>query len=1133
MVRLPPPRTTELYYDGQWNTAPVLERSAVTISRGVSAEGSRAEPTAGSMLLDNRSGDYSPRNPNSPLYGAIGRNTPLRFSVDAGGPYLDLPAGVYSVSTPDAAALDVLGDIDIRVDVAPNSWDSPQMLALRWGAGGHFHWALALHQDGQLVFWWSPTGLDANKRWAISSAAVPAHTGERLAVRVTLDVDNGSGGCTATFSYAKTLETEAWTLIGDPVTPTGSGTTSLFNATGALYLGDNQLSLTPDGTSGIDRLRGKAHGLRVYDGIDGTLKVDVDTARDADVAGTGFTDATGRVWSVTGTASLSNRHTRLVGEVPAWPPERNLSGADRTVPIEPTGITRRLGIGNKPLDSALRRYIAGNAQAVECWPLTDGPDSTSGAALLGGRPMVYGTQYDQDPPAWGDGTVADWIEPVVSLSADNSTGRLTGSLTTQLAAMAGGWCVDHVRSGPGEVDSLFMYDWGAGTDAQNRHIYQLLFQAPLDKILILRESVGTESSSGASLGSIEAAGIFDGRPHHVRFSVHVSSGTTNWAIYLDGVERATGSVALTTRALRTVQYDWGVGDQELALGYFTCWNPPTTAPSASEVYDALLGFPGETAGERMLRVAAEQSVPLSVSGALSDQVALGTQRQERFLDALQSAALSDRGYVLEQRDDRALVYRARSTLYNQSPILTLDWTDGVIGAPFRPTDDDKDTQNDVTVQRQGGSRGYAVLEEGRMSVLDPPDGVGRYDREHTLSLAEDAQADQLASWIMHTGTYDGLRVTSITLKFGNARVYAMADRILRLDVGDKIRLTNLPAAQYGPDDVDLLVRGYSETIGEDWSITFNCTPADPYDVLQLDAGEASRLDTAGSELVAAIDTDDTTLTVATTQGPVWIDSATYPGDMPFDIRVGGEVMTVSAVAQAAVDAFGRTVANGWGSADSGQAWAVSGGVASDFAVTGGTGRQIHSTAGLFRTALAAAPAANVDLRADVSLGVVPTGAAAYAFLMARYTDSTHAYLARLHIAAGGAMTLSLRKRDGTETQLATFATGLTYTAGAWYTMRLSVQGNSLAAKVWLRTRGEPPNWQVTATDSALTAAGSIGVRTLLDSGITNPLPVTFQVDNLLWNNPQVFTVARSINGVIKAHTAGAAVELARPNFIPL
>jgi hypothetical protein len=1128
MVRLPPPRTTELYYDGQWNTAPVLERSAVTISRGVSAEGSRAEPTAGSMLLDNRSGDYSPRNPNSPLYGAIGRNTPLRFSVDAGGPYLDLPAGVYSVSTPDAAALDVLGDIDVRVDVAPNSWDSPQMLALRWGPGGHFHWALALHQDGQLVFWWSPTGLDANKRWAISSTAVPAHTGERLAVRATLDVNNGSGGCTVVFSYAKTLDAETWTLIGDPITPTGSGTTSLFNATGALYLGDNQLSLTPDGTSGIDRLRGKAHGIRVYDGINGTLKVNVDTARDAAAGDTNFTDATGRVWSVTGTASLSNRHTRLAGEVPAWPPERNLSGADRTVSIEPSGITRRLGIGNKPLDSALRRYIAGSS-AVECWPLTDGTEATQGASLFGAAPMAYSRQADDDPPLWGEGEIADWIEPVVSLPG---VGRLSASLDYQ-ASMAGGWAVDHVRSGPGEVDSLYARDWGAGTDAQNRHVFQLLFQAPLDKILIFRESIGTDASSGTSLGSITAAGIFDGLPHHVRFQVIQSGATASWSLSLDGVERASGDTGVAVRPLRRIEYSWGASQEDLSVGYVTAWPYNAALPAASDTYDALMGFPGESAGARALRVATEQGVPLSVSGAPDGQVAMGTQQREKFLDVLQSTALSERGYVLEQRDDRALVFRARSTLYSQSPILTLDWADKVIAAPFKPTDDDKDTQNDVTVTRQGGSKGTAVLEEGRMSVLDPPDGVGRYDREHTLSLAEDGQADQLASWIMHTGTYDGLRFTSITLKLGNPRVYAMADRILRLDVGDKIRLTNLPPEQYGPDDVDLLVRGYTETIGEDWQITFNCTPGQPYDVLQLDAGEASRLDTAGSELVAAIDTDDTTLTVATTQGPVWIDSATYPGDMPFDIRVGGEVMTVSAVAQAAADAFGRTVANGWGSADSGQAWTVSGAASSDFAVTGGTGRQIHSTAGLFRTALAAAPAANVDLRADVSLGVVPTGAAAYAFLMARYTDSTHAYLARLHIAAGGAMTLSLRKRDGAETQLATFATGLTYTAGAWYTVRLSVQGNSLAAKVWLRDRGEPPNWQVTATDSALTAAGSIGVRTLLDSGVTNPLPVTFQVDNLLWNNPQVFTVARSINGVVKAHTAGAAVELARPNYIPL
>jgi hypothetical protein len=227
-------------------------------------------------------------------------------------------------------------------------------------------------------------------------------------------------------------------------------------------------------------------------------------------------------------------------------------------------------------------------------------------------------------------------------------------------------------------------------------------------------------------------------------------------------------------------------------------------------------------------------------------------------------------------------------------VITLDFSTGVIAKPFKPLDDDKLTRNDVTVKRDGGSRSFAAaLEEGRMSVQDPPDGVGRYDVEETLCLEDDDQAASHAYWRMHLGTFDGLRYTKIKLKLGNPRVYAMVNDILRADVGDKIRITNLPAG-YGPGDVDLIIRGYSEELGSDWSITFNCAPGEPWTVGVLEDADYSRADTAGCELAEALDTTETGVDVLTTAVSRWVDSATYASDFPFDVLVGGELMTVTA-----------------------------------------------------------------------------------------------------------------------------------------------------------------------------------------------------------------------------------------------
>lgn len=56
-------------------------RGDLSISRGRSSEGYRADPGKCGFRLDNRSGRYSPRNPASDLYGLIGKNTLVRVSA--------------------------------------------------------------------------------------------------------------------------------------------------------------------------------------------------------------------------------------------------------------------------------------------------------------------------------------------------------------------------------------------------------------------------------------------------------------------------------------------------------------------------------------------------------------------------------------------------------------------------------------------------------------------------------------------------------------------------------------------------------------------------------------------------------------------------------------------------------------------------------------------------------------------------------------------------------------------------------------------------------------------------------------------------------------------------------------------
>lgn len=80
----------ELYYDAgagpAWQdiTADVIQMEPIKVSHGRAREGSRVEPSRLSLTLNNAAGKYSNRNPASPLFGKIGRNTPIRLWVELG-----------------------------------------------------------------------------------------------------------------------------------------------------------------------------------------------------------------------------------------------------------------------------------------------------------------------------------------------------------------------------------------------------------------------------------------------------------------------------------------------------------------------------------------------------------------------------------------------------------------------------------------------------------------------------------------------------------------------------------------------------------------------------------------------------------------------------------------------------------------------------------------------------------------------------------------------------------------------------------------------------------------------------------------------------------------------------------------
>jgi hypothetical protein len=234
-------------------------------------------------------------------------------------------------------------------------------------------------------------------------------------------------------------------------------------------------------------------------------------------------------------------------------------------------------------------------------------------------------------------------------------------------------------------------------------------------------------------------------------------------------------------------------------------------------------------------------------------------------------------------------------MYNQDPAVAFDYANGELSDSLNPVDDDQSIHNSVTVSRSGGGSARVDITDGPVSTQAPPDGVGTYSSQPSVSLVDDEQCAYQASWRAHLGTVDEARYPQISVNFAASQVAnnaTLVRQLLEHEVGDRLTVAH-PPSWLPPDAISQLVQGYVETFTAfAHDVTLNCSPASPYEIAVYGT---DRYDTAGSALNSGCTSTATSISVKTTLGPVWTQAA---GDMPFDIAVGGEQMTVTAISGA-------------------------------------------------------------------------------------------------------------------------------------------------------------------------------------------------------------------------------------------
>ncbi|MFD3573842.1 hypothetical protein [Streptomyces sp. NPDC058644] len=1095
---------TELHLAGAWTdiSSDVYLRDQKVISRGRRDQGASTDPSSLSLTLNNRDGRYTPRNAMSPLYGLIGRNTRVRLSVPGTGSFLQMDAdGSKFASTPDAAGLDVTGDLDVRAELAPN-WYGPdnQTIIGKW-EGTQRSWYVRIAAG---VLYFHHRYAATNETW-FAGRTLPVLP-ERAAIRVTFDADNGAGQREARFYWAKSLA-GPWTEFADRVVMAGAG--GFLASSAPLFVAPTDATTIP--ASPRLPFSGRAFAFEVRDGINGTVIAAPDfTAQSAGT--TSFTDSAGRPWSLADGTEIRDREDRFVGEISTWPAKWTVDGSDVWVPIQASGILRRLGQGQKPLDSTLRRRIP-SGNPVAYWPMEDeGLTTRAYSPLPGVEPAaVQGLEFAS-------------LDTLVS-SAPLPRLTKAGSLSAKVPASmpSGAWQVEFVYNAddkpPADYTELFNV---TSPDGMIRR-----WKVSIKKDAAKVQGFLTDTQTLVSLNIGVGADVFHGWVR-LRLYAYTEAGITNWRLDFQDVgggaggagssfPGSAGRVSYVTAAWSAPLEGWGFGHLVVL--------PEANSTLLNGSDDA---FHGETAWGRMLRLASEERLPLArIPGELTTE-RVGYQRQGTILELLGAAATADGGMLLEDPRRIGLIYRDRSSLYTQEPALTLSYTAPGLGPDLEPVDDDSAVRNDVTVTRDGGSAGRAFLADGPLSVQSPPYGIGLYDESVTLSLAHDTQPEPVANWRLHLGTYDGSRypTVSVTIHKPGAEVHIPA--VLALKEGDVIRLTDLPPwVAHG--DVDLIVEGRTETLDMyRWTIDFNCSPGGPWNTAVASHPVYGKADTDGSALATPATATATTLDVQTTAGPAW---TTDPAHMPIPLQIGGEEVLATAVTPVS-DTFTRTVASGWGSTPGGLPWLTAGGAASDRSVNGSQGViAIPSAISTVRFQYLAGALADAEVRVRLSAAQVSTGASLVPAVLLRYVNASTYYRARLHFATGGELYVSIT-RDTTQIG-PNILLPFTYTAGATFEVRAQVSGQTVRIKVWPSAAVEPAAWsgeQIVTVNPIV--AGAVGLTGSGFAGGTNVNP-SIRYDNFEVVGTQRFTVTRSVNGVTKPHSAGAPVRLAHPAIASL
>lgn len=866
------------------------------ISRGRTDQAATASPQTMTCQLNNRDGRFSPRNPVGPYYGTLPvRNCPIRMGVTTPNTYLRLADD--AASNCQTTSISLGANIEVRWFGKLDSHQSCVLASTWTTATNHRSWALTLNGDGTLSLFWSTDGSSVNALSSTPGLPVPLGT---VLIRCNINTSTQ----TVTFYTGSVMG--VGTQFGSAITggPASLHATALAKL--AVGYSSDFVNDSPPSTFTYAGCTGEIYEFQLYNLI--TLVADpIFTSEPAGT--TTFSDVQGNSWSTTGTAEISATSYRFHGEIAGLPQNWDATGLDVWSPLQCAGMFRRIQQNQVPLRSSVGRAVLQQPNLVAYWPFEDVAGSGQGATGLSSS-ANYPMLQVSGSPNWANDTSVPGSNPLLTLNNAQLIGKVAGY--TDLAAgsfIARGLLnIPTSFGGTNEIVAILGL-YCAGSFGQ---IYLLYNPA---QGLYINYGAASAINGGTSaspqpitqgqtfLFSVELAASGGNVVPTLR-TMPINSITVTSTI---GGSQA-GKIGAVTAVSVAPFTEIGVKPGQIVIGHV--WLQETVSSTSAQAMQllqpALVGHPGETAGNRFIRLCQENNLAYRHYGYPNLTAPMGVQSPGTLMALLQECETADMGLLYESRRALAVGYRSLKSLQSQgnanNPAVQLSYSAARLGdgqnTLITPTDDDTFLRNDIQVTKGnlGGATGsfyIAQLNDGSpMSISPPPTGAGDYQSQVTANTFTETQLRDIAWWLLHIGTDNEERIPNIPLQLARPQIAGtgLIWTIAQMDVGDMLQITNVPAF-LPPGPLNFLVLGGQETLGGYlWSMVLNAVPETPYEVAIIGDAVMGHVQTdGGSQVNTGFNTTATSLSVKSS-GVVWTQAA---GDFPFDIIISGERMTVT------------------------------------------------------------------------------------------------------------------------------------------------------------------------------------------------------------------------------------------------